>query len=213
MQVYDHTILGNVITASKCSAARSYCPQLLAALLGTSTASMLSQACFLLPDVVVRQGLSLMTVGSKISMLLHVKHVFKGMRAKLPDPPLWVDILPCNAFDFQRQFPQQYQYAFSGGELSPGVARLDVQMVSSVDLSYGCRGAKSATGPLLRSASGPLQMLDSGGGMERMASFLADKAAFTPISGSERSVCSTSAYRFLIGSGSPLSVANGSPFV
>jgi hypothetical protein len=69
-------------------------------------------------------GLAAMSASTKLSMYMHTKNSFKALRLKLTDPCCWIDVLPSNPFEMQRDYAEQYSYAFAGGALCPGAAQV-----------------------------------------------------------------------------------------
>ena len=108
-----------------------------------------------------------MPVSAKQSLYMHVKTQFTNMRAKLGDPCNWIEVLPSSPFEMQRDFPEQYAFAFAGGAILPGLSHIDVQAVANLDMSYGCRGGKP-----LASSTQPANRTDGSSGFERLASVL-----------------------------------------
>ena len=103
-----------------------------------------------------------------------VKSVLDNLRRRAPDPPQWVEKLPSKSVELLRDFPVLYKAAFPGS-VSPGSPRIDLDMVLSFDLSYGCRGglkrviSPTATASSPRRGTASLSLDCGNNGFEKFA--------------------------------------------
>jgi len=67
---------------------------------------------------------------SRLNFMKTVKHAFKMIAKKLPEPPCYVPCLPPSTADFQIQFPALYAAAFSGGSEAVASPISEVEMHS-----------------------------------------------------------------------------------
>ena len=129
-------------------------------------------------------GLQRMTELDKHLQYNHVKSTLHAQRARLVDPPSWLEKLPDSPWELQKDHRQLWHDAL--GDAVPGVVPIDMKTVVTLDMSYACRGGRPAAPAQVRPMAGgiPFKVTSAhaagagntgGDALERMASMFMDR--------------------------------------
>ena len=97
-----------------------------------------------------------MPANQKHDLMIYVKNAFKQHVRRVKQPVVYVTELPASPQQLKQCSPSLYAEAYGRGE-SPVPCKIDLKIVSSVDVGYRCRGSRgSVPSALLRSSSSSL---------------------------------------------------------